>query len=333
MSSIISVKNLTKVFYLRKRRPGMLGSITGLIVGEKKEIRAVDNISFDITEGELIGYLGPNGAGKSTTIKMLTGILQPTSGQIEINGLDPGRFRKEVTRQIGVVFGQKTQLWWDLPVRESFDLLRMIYKIPNQVFKERLDYFIELLGLEDFLDQQTRKLSLGQRMRSDLAASLLHNPPILFLDEPTIGLDILTKDIVRQTIRQLNKEKGITVILTTHDMDDIEYLASRLILLDKGIVQYDGALDSFIKTYQKKQLLTVYLENDLTDVAPTLNGFKLLEQTSNRRFDFEMPRDDSVAPLIDWFSQRGGRIQEINVRKQDLSETLKGIYAGQKLEL
>lgn len=333
MNPIISVKGLTKIFESRKRRPGLLGSITGLVAGEKTLIKAVDSVSFDIGAGELVGYLGPNGAGKSTTIKMLTGILQPTSGDIRIDGLDPTKRRRDVARKIGVVFGQKTQLWWDLPVRESYDLLRMIYRIPKDVFRSRMDYFIDLLGLEDFLDQQTRKLSLGQRMRSDLAASLIHDPSILFLDEPTIGLDILTKDVVRQTIRRLNKEKGITVILTTHDMDDIEFLASRLILLDKGKVQYDGAIDSFINTYQKKKLVTMHLENDMNGVRPSLNGFKLVQAKSNRMFEFEMPKEESVAPLIEWFNNHGGRIQEINVRKEDLTDTLKGIYAGQKLEL
>ncbi len=333
MDPIISVSELTKTFESRKRRPGLLGSITGLVAGEKVQIKAVDRVSFNIGAGELVGYLGPNGAGKSTTIKMLTGILQPTSGTIRIDGLDPTKRRSDVVRKIGVVFGQKTQLWWDLPVRESYDLLRMIYRIPKAVFRQRMDYFIDLLGLEDFLDQQTRKLSLGQRMRADIAASLIHDPAILFLDEPTIGLDILTKDVVRQTIRRLNKDRGITVILTTHDMDDIEYLASRLILLDKGKVQYDGAIDAFIHTYQKKKLVTLHLENDVDGAKPSLNGFKLVQLRSNRIYEFEMPKEESVAPLIEWFNSRGGRIQEINVRKEDLTDTLKGIYAGQKLEL
>lgn len=333
MNPIIHVKGLTKIFESRKRSPGLLGSIKGLVAGEKTLTRAVDSVSFDIGSGELVGYLGPNGAGKSTTIKMLTGILQPTSGDIRIDGLDPTKQRRDIARRIGVVFGQKTQLWWDLPVRESYDLLRMIYRIPKDIFRSRMDYLIDLLGLADFLDQQTRKLSLGQRMRSDLAASLIHDPSILFLDEPTIGLDILTKDVVRQTIRRLNKEKGITVILTTHDMDDIEFLADRLILLDKGRVQYDGAIDSFINTHQKKKLVTMHLENDMNGELPSLNGFKLIQAKSNRMFEFEMPKEESVARLIEWFNNHGGRIQEINVRKEDLSDTLKSIYAGQKLEL
>ena len=330
---VISVKSLTKIFHSRKRKPGFLGSITGLVGGEKIETRAVDHVSFEIAPGELVGYLGPNGAGKSTTIKMLTGILQPSSGEIRIDGFDPTRQRRDVARRIGVVFGQKTQLWWDLPVRESYDLLRMIYRIPKDVFRKRMDYFISLLGLGDFLDQQARKLSLGQRMRSDLAASLIHDPPILFLDEPTIGLDILTKDIVRQTIRQLNKDRGITVILTTHDMDDIEFLASRLILLDKGKVQYDGVIDSFIQKYQINKVVTIYLENEIADIRPALNGFQLVGSHANRRFEFEIPKEESVAPLIEWFGSQGGRIQEINVRKEELSDTLKGIYAGKNLEL
>lgn len=333
MQPSIEVSNLTKVFVSRKHRPGMLGALIGLVSAERVETRAVDSVSFDISPGELVGYLGPNGAGKSTTIKMLTGILQPTDGQIRIDGIDPARHRKEVARRIGVVFGQKTQLWWDLPVRESYELLRMIYRIPRSVFTERLDYYVDLLGMSDFMDQQTRKLSLGQRMRADLAASLIHAPPILFLDEPTIGLDILTKDIVRQTIRRLNRERNITVILTTHDMEDIEYLASRLILLDRGVVRYDGAIDRFIQTYQKRKKVTLHLENEVADIAPIVNGFQLLKVQSGRMFDFEMASDESVAPLIEWFNSRGGRIQEINVRKEDLADTLKGIYQGQKLEL
>ncbi|MCB1139310.1 MAG: ATP-binding cassette domain-containing protein, partial [Leptospiraceae bacterium] len=276
--------------------------------------------------------LGPNGAGKSTTIKMLTGILRPSSGLIRIDGLNPEKSRKEIARKLGVVFGQKTQLWWDLPVGESYDLLRTIYKIPRQKFRQRLDYFVDLLKMEDFLSQQTRKLSLGQRMRADLAASLLHDPPILFLDEPTIGLDIITKDVVRKTIKQLNQEQQITVVLTTHDMEDIEYLASRLILLDRGQVQYDGQLKDFIANYQKEKIVSLHLEEETNTGFLEEQGFHLLK-VDGQFLEVRLRMEESVSKLIEALNRKGARIQEITVGKQDLTETLKKIYAGKNLEL
>ncbi|MCB1165192.1 MAG: ATP-binding cassette domain-containing protein [Leptospiraceae bacterium] len=330
---LIQVENLNKTFVSRKRKAGLWGSIVGLFSGKKEYIHAVKDISFSIGRGELVGYLGPNGAGKSTTIKMLTGILRASSGLIRIDGLDPEKHRKEITRKLGVVFGQKTQLWWDLPVEESYDLLRTIYRIPQKEFRDRMDYFIDLLKMEDFLGQQTRKLSLGQRMRADLAASLLHNPPILFLDEPTIGLDIITKDVVRKTIKQLNQEQKITVVLTTHDMEDIEYLATRLILLDRGQVQYDGQLNDFIANYQKEKIVSLHLEQE-TDVRSLQSkGFELASPSNGQFLEVRLKVDESVSGLIGALSEQGARIQEITVGKQDLTETLKKIYAGKNLEL
>ena len=331
-SGTIIVENLSKVFYIRKRKQGILGSILSLFYAEKYPIYAVDNISFRIQKGEIVGYLGPNGAGKSTTIKMLTGILMPTSGRILVNGIEPFSNRKVVTKNIGVVFGQRTQLWWDLPLYESFDLLRIIYKIDSKEFKKRLEEYIELLGLESFLNQQVRKLSLGQRMRADLAASLIHHPNILFLDEPTIGLDILTKDVVRKTINHLNQQKKITVILTTHDLEDIEYLVHRLILIDKGKIRYDGDLNRFIHQYQKSKRIFIHLEEEVK-LENSLNGYKILKNDMNRFFEIEVPMDESVGNIINKIQTMGGRIQDITLKKQELADTLKEIYKGKEIEL
>lgn len=334
MSDVITVQNLTKKFTLRKRKSGFLGSIRALFRGEKNEILAVDDVSFTIRRGELTGYLGPNGAGKSTTIKMLTGILQPTSGRIHVNGIDPGKSRKTLTRQIGVVFGQKTQLWWDLPVEESFDLLRTIYKIPKNEYKKRMELFFDLMHINEFMSQQTRMLSLGQRMRADLAASLLHNPPVLFLDEPTIGLDILTRDAIREFIKTLNRSEKTTIILTTHDMQDVEYLADRLILLDHGRIQYDGGLRDFTTRYSTERILTVHLETPCDDVFLTAAGYTIDRKHSPRHYDVRMAADASMNPLLDALNRAGCRIREISVRKQDLSDTLKLLYRGRtNLEL
>jgi len=331
-SGTVIVENLSKVFYIRKRKQGILGSILSLFYAEKYPIYAVNNISFRIQKGEIVGYLGPNGAGKSTTIKMLTGILMPTSGRILVNGIEPFSNRKVVTKNIGVVFGQRTQLWWDLPLYESFDLLRIIYKIDSKEFKKRLEEYIELLGLESFLNQQVRKLSLGQRMRADLAASLIHHPNILFLDEPTIGLDILTKDVVRKTIKHLNQQKNITVILTTHDLEDIEYLVHRLILIDKGKIHYDGDLNQFIHQYQKSKRILIHLEEEVK-LENSLNGYKILKNDMNRFFEIEVPMDESVGNIINKIQTMGGRIQDITVKKQELADTLKEIYKGKEIEL
>ena len=329
---LITVTKLTKKFAVRKRKPGLWGAVKNLVSAETSELAAVDAIDFQVRRGELVGYLGPNGAGKSTTIKMLTGILQPSSGRILVDGIDPSRSRRKLTRRIGVVFGQKTQLWWDLPVNESFDLLRTIYKIPGPIFKERMEFFEHLLGLGDFLHQQTRKLSLGQRMRADLAASLLHDPPVLFLDEPTIGLDILSREAIRDFIKEINQKRKTTILLTTHDMQDIEYLANRLILLDKGRIQYDGGVDEFTRQYTREKILTVRLETPCDPDIFARAGFQVKKQHSPLHFELVTGAEGSVGPLIEAITGGGGRIQEINVRRQDLADTLKLMYSGSKAE-
>ncbi len=240
--AIIEVRELSKQFRTFHRREGVLGALQNLFVREYVTVRAVDRVSFAIEPGEMVGYIGANGAGKSTTIKMLTGILVPTSGQVVANGYVPYRDRRRYTKQLGVVFGQRTQLWWDIAVVESFKLLKEIYEIPDQDYRRRLGVFGDILGISEYLHTPVRKLSLGERMRCDLAAALLHNPPLLFLDEPTIGLDVVAKDHIRAFLKETNRTERTTVLLTTHDLSDIEELCKRIIIIDKGKILFDGQL-------------------------------------------------------------------------------------------
>lgn len=255
----IVVEDLVKTYRVALRRPGLWGSLHGLVHRRYREVRALDGISFTIDEGELIGYIGPNGAGKSTTVKTLSGILVPTSGRCEVRGRTPWRQRIAHVREIGVVFGQRTQLWWDLPVVESFELLRDIYRVPAARYRAALEELSALLQLEPLLDVPVRQLSLGQRMRCDLAAALLHAPPVLFLDEPTIGLDAVSKLAVREFVRQLNQSRGVTVILTTHDLDDIEALCRRVMVIGSGRLLCDGTLEELRASVTRERWLTIDL--------------------------------------------------------------------------
>lgn len=238
--SLIHVKDLSKHFKILNRREGLGGAFRDLFSGNYRTVEAVAGVSFDIEAGEIVGYIGPNGAGKSTTIKMMTGILKPTGGQIQVNGLAPYENRIRQAQIMGVVFGQRTQLWWDLPVIESFKILREIYKVDQKTFDQHMDMFNELVGLKGLYSQQVRTLSLGQRMLCDITASFLHNPQVVFLDEPTIGLDISVKAKMRSVIKHLNQTRNTTIILTTHDLGDVEALCNRIIIIDKGKILYDG---------------------------------------------------------------------------------------------
>lgn len=246
---MIKVENITKEFKSNKKYPGFKGAIKSFFSTEYIIKRAVDDISFSIEDGEIVGYIGANGAGKSTTIKMMTGILTPTSGKITVDGLIPYEKRKENAKHIGVVFGQKTQLWWDLPLSETFTLLKEIYEVSDKDFNERMAFLNSTLSLEDFMLTPVRSLSLGQRMRADIAAALIHNPKVVYLDEPTIGLDVMVKEKVRNAIREINKKYGTTIILTTHDLNDIEELCSRIIIIDDGKKIYDGSLEEIKSRY------------------------------------------------------------------------------------
>lgn len=247
--SFIEVKNISKTFKVPEKSTGKLSVIKDFFNRKYKYIKAIDNISFSIKKGEIVGYIGPNGAGKSTTIKMMSGILVPDEGSIVIDKLIPYKDRKKYVSEIGVVFGQRSQLWWDIPAIDTFNLLKDIYKIPDKLYEKKLNELTELLNLKDIINIPVRQLSLGSRIRCEIAASLIHNPKILFLDEPTIGLDAVSKKIVRDFIKKLNKEEKVTVILTTHDMADIEALAKRIILIGKGRVLYDGTLNNLKKNY------------------------------------------------------------------------------------
>ena len=322
---IISVQNLSKTFKKPIRDEGLKGMIKALFSRKYDEVKAVDDISFDIEQGEIVGYIGANGAGKSTTIKMMCGILYPTSGSVIVNGMGFEKDRQKINKEMGVVFGQKTQLWWDIPLIETFKILKSIYEVPDDEYNERFEYLCELLDMKPFLTQTVRSLSLGQRMRADFAAALIHSPKIVYLDEPTIGLDVLVKDKIRSAIKELNKKYNITVILTTHDMKDIEELCNRIIIIDKGKIHYDGSLANikyrfgntktiFIpsnvvidETALKKQFEGIILENhdDTTAIKFSLNDIEL---------------DDVLVYLINTYHVKDFKIEDISI--EDITKQL-----------
>ncbi len=260
---MIKVQDLTKDFKIRKKDAGFKGALKSLFSNEYDIKKAVSNISFEIAEGEIVGYIGSNGAGKSTTIKMMTGILTPSSGTIEVNGIVPYKDREKNAKDIGVVFGQRTQLWWDLPLSETFTILKDIYSVNDDLFNRNMNFLNEVLGLEEFMNNPVRTLSLGQRMRADLAASLIHSPKILYLDEPTIGLDVVVKDKVREAIKKINKEFNTTIILTTHDLSDIEELCERIIIIDNGKNIYDGSLKDIKSSFGYMITLEAQIKGDI----------------------------------------------------------------------
>jgi ABC-2 type transport system ATP-binding protein len=291
-------------------------------------VHAVDHVSFSIDRGEMVGYIGANGAGKSTTIKILTGILVPTGGRVVSNGFVPYRDRRHYTKHIGVVFGQRTQLWWDIAVIESFKLLKEIYEIPDQDYRQRLDFFSEMLNLKEYLHTPVRKLSLGERMRCDLAASLLHNPPLLFLDEPTIGLDVVAKDRIREFLKEVNRTEGTTVLLTTHDLSDIEELSKRIVIIDKGRILFDGDLEHMKKRLSKYNQVKFFLKD--RSQVPRLAQIQTDEITCERIDDltyfirFE-PEQHSSADVIRQIVNTL-QVRDIYVEEEPIEEIVKRIY-------
>ncbi len=333
MAPLISVRELSKSFRTFKRREGVWGAVQNLFVRDYHTIQAVDRVTFEITPGEMVGYIGPNGAGKSTTIKMLTGILVPSSGEVSSNGFVPHAQRRQYVKTIGVVFGQRTQLWWDIAVIESFKLLRRIYDVPQRDFDQRMEMFHHVLGIRDYLHTPVRKLSLGERMRCDLAAALLHQPPILFLDEPTIGLDVVAKDHIRKFLRQLNREFNTTVLLTTHDLDDIEELCRRIMIIDHGRLLYDGPLALLKqKLLRTRQVKIVLKDSEQVPRAQSLarDGLHLEsvdELTYRIRFDrAAVATGELVRRVLDTVE-----VRDLLIEDESIEEIVKRIYAGDAL--
>jgi ABC-2 type transport system ATP-binding protein len=325
MSALIEVKGLRKEFQIATRKDGPFSAIRSLFSRAYTSKLAVNNVSFSIQPGELVGYIGPNGAGKSTTIKMLTGILVPSGGEVRVRGLVPYEDRVENAKQIGVVFGQRTQLWWDLPTIESFELLRHIYKVPAETYARNMARFKELLGLDEFLETPVRQLSLGQRMRADLAAALLHDPDIIYLDEPTIGLDVVAKEKIRLFIREINRERGVTVILTTHDMQDIEKICERMILIDKGRVIYDGPVSQIKERFGKMRTLVVDLDNDVPPEQLAIEGAEQVQREQNRYW-LKFNRDTiSASELIARVSAQYA-IVDLTVEEPEIESIISRIY-------
>jgi ABC-2 type transport system ATP-binding protein len=320
---IVETRDLRKVFRTRKRAPGALGALRSLFTREYEDRVAVDDVTFSLEPGELVGYIGPNGAGKSTTIKMLTGILVPTSGDVRVAGLVPWRRRKENARNIGVVFGQRSQLYWDLPLVESFELLKAIYAIPDADYRRNLREFSEILELDDFMRTPVRQLSLGQRMRGDFAAALLHGPRIVYLDEPTIGLDVVAKEAIREFIARINAERGATIILTTHDLADVERLCRRIVLIDRGTLIYDGNIDRIKSEYGRFRTLVVRFSTAIGE--PHLDGAQLAAvegAVARFRFDRNLQRADL---LVRQASERY-RVEDVSLEEPDLEAIIRRIY-------
>lgn len=322
---IISVKNLSKTFKKSVREEGLKGMIKALFSRKYEEVHAVDDISFDIEQGEIVGYIGANGAGKSTTIKMMCGILYPTAGSVTVNGLGFEKDRQKINKEMGVVFGQKTQLWWDIPLIETFKILKSIYEVPDDEYNERFEYLCELLDMKPFLNQTVRSLSLGQRMRADFAAALIHSPKIVYLDEPTIGLDVLVKDKIRSAIKDLNKKYNITVILTTHDMKDIEELCNRIIIIDKGKILYDGSLANI--KYRFGNTKTIFIPSNIsideTELKSQFSGIILEKNDDTTAIKFslnEIDLDEVLIYLINTYHVKDFKIEDISI--EDITKKL-----------
>ncbi|CAB4957866.1 unannotated protein [freshwater metagenome] len=312
---LIDVSGLERTFVVRRR--------AGFMRRTRSEVRAVHDLTFSVETGEMVGYIGPNGAGKSTTIKMLTGILVPTAGSLRVAGLDPSRQRTELAQRIGVVFGQRTTLWWDLPLRDSFELLRKIYRIPDARYRENLDRFVELLDLGAQLDTPVRQLSLGQRMRGDITAALLHDPEILYLDEPTIGLDVVSKGRLREFLRALNAERSTTLLLTTHDLQDIEALCDRVIVIDHGTSVYDGSLAGLHAQGGSSRTLVV----DLVDEGPPIDvpGARVKKVEGPRQW-LSFPTEASAAPVVAAVAASYD-VADLSIQEPDIEDVIRDLYS------
>ncbi|MEU7717138.1 ABC transporter ATP-binding protein [Streptomyces tibetensis] len=314
----IELDGVEKVFEVRKK--------TGFMKRERRQVRAVDSLSFRVERGEMVGYIGPNGAGKSTTIKMLTGILTPSAGRLRVAGIDPSRERTRLAHRIGVVFGQRTTLWWDLPLLDSYRLMHRMYRIPDARYRANLDRLVELLELGDLLDVPVRQLSLGQRMRGDIAAALLHDPEVLYLDEPTIGLDVVSKSKVREFLREVNAERGTTVLLTTHDLQDIEQLCRRVMVIDHGRLMYDGPLAGLHEAGESERVLVVDLERELPPIEAPAPA-RVVRVDGPRQW-LAFPAGESAAPLVARIAAEYPLV-DLSVREPDIEAVIAKMYAEQ----
>lgn len=325
MAAIIQADQLAKTFTVARRRTGFLGAAVALVRPDERLVTAVRDVSFAVDRGEMVGCLGPNGAGKSTTIKMLTGILVPTSGRVSVLGMVPSRRRQDVARRTGVVFGQRTQLWWDLPLIDSFDLLRYVYRVPGDRYARNLGRLRDLLDLDPFLRTPVRLLSLGQRMRGDLAAALLHEPEIVYLDEPTIGLDVVAKHRVRDFLRTMNRDGGTTVLLTTHDMTDVEQLCSRVLIIDHGALLYDGSLAGIRDRFGSQRTLVV----DLAEEAGPLHvpHAREVQADGPRRWLAFDRSETTAAELIASVAARY-QVHDLTVQEPEIEGIVRRIYQG-----
>ncbi|GHI00144.1 ABC transporter ATP-binding protein [Neobacillus kokaensis] len=337
MKNAIEVNNLRKEFKAYSSRSGLKGAFRDLFTRNYKVVPAVNDISFSVKQGEMVGYIGENGAGKSTTIKMLTGILTPTSGQITVNGMNPHKERERFVQTIGVVFGQRSQLWWDIAVQESFRLLKKVYKVTDEQYDDHMQHVIKTLDIEPLLDKPVRKLSLGQRMRCELAAALIHNPPLLFLDEPTIGLDVLVKLKIREFLKEINEKYNTTILLTTHDLSDIEALCDRVIMLDAGKVIYDGALNDLKENLADgKELHFQFLEKvDLPAVKKVTGGLPVKWDYDEKEqvFIANLDNDDLLISQVIATVVAAFKIKDIKINETSTEEIIRNIYEKGAVEV
>lgn len=324
---VIEADCLAKDYVVNLKGKGLKGMAKSLFKSEKKIVHAVQDVNLKMEEGELVGYIGPNGAGKSTTIKMLSGILAPTQGSVRVCGIDPQKKRIQNALNVGAVFGQKTQMWWDLPVRETFELLRRMYNIPNERYRKNIDEFMERLDMGAFMEQPVRQLSLGQRMRAEIAASLLHDPKVLFLDEPTIGLDVNVKASMREFVKEINRERGVTILLTTHDLQDIEELAKRIVVINHGKVGFDGSMEELAKRYADgKRSVSFTLRQDVPQILlpQGMTGHYVLEREGLHvkiRHDSNVDSSDLIAVLVQKYA-----LTDIDIKGPQIEDVVMEVY-------
>lgn len=327
MDHIIKVKNLKKYYQVHQKEPGLLGSVKSLFSRKYYDVKAVDDISFDIKEGELTGFIGPNGAGKTTTLKILSGLLYPTSGSVRVLGYEPFKRQSEFQKQFSLVMGQKNQLWWDLPAWESFILNKEIYEVPEQQFKKVVTDLAEMLEVTDILKVQVRKLSLGQRMKCELIAALIHQPKVLFLDEPTIGLDVIAQKSMRDFIKDYNEKYNATIILTSHYMEDVKQLCERVIIIDKGIILYDGKLEKIVEKFSPNKVIRVSFEKEVDlDKLSVVGDVK--ENTSTTAVISVKRKEISkqVGKLLDLFP-----VEDLTVEEPAIEDVIREVFSQEKL--